>query len=309
MVTSGKETGEAKAIGALIQDPNENEWFISLSEVLFDRGFIDQGSFATIYSGKWNKTNVAIKCIEMKSTKDMQAFMRQLDIWRQIRHPNILQLYGACHRGSPAFFVTELATHKTLTEYYERQETAGKVLVWQRLYEVAVGLHYLHSKGIVHGILMRNNILVGADGRAILCGFGESFFADSDSRVHIEHLGALRWHAPEYVLEGIASVSFASDVYSLGMCIIEAVTKQAPWGKTMLDAAVRYHLRKGETMLKPKRMSDEAWELVSAMCAYEPSERLALVDVINCLEAFASRDEENAWRHRLGDAMMSSDIA
>lgn len=83
-------------------------------------------------------------------------FMREVDIWFALSHPHVVRLFGACHVGRP-FFLCEYASNGSLDKYLE----AHLAEIWQKLYEAALGLLYLHERGIVHCDLKCNNIMIG----------------------------------------------------------------------------------------------------------------------------------------------------
>ncbi|GMF12661.1 unnamed protein product [Phytophthora lilii] len=162
---------------------------------------------------------------------------------------------------------------------------------WQKLRQSALGLQYLHQHSIVHGDLKCDNILVAADGTAKLTDFGLSTirrFVDNEQEQSTDShvVGAQRWKAPE-CLAG-APPSFESDVYSFGMCVLQAVSGEFPWGPRMPDAAVRFHVRRGALPPRPKGFEDDAhWDLVRQMCCFDPQQRLKLPVVVQRLTRFA----------------------
>lgn len=267
------------------------------------------------------------------SSRSLQAvFAREVHIWYRLAHPHVLKLFGACHVGGRQFFVCEHAAQGTLDDYLhrcpldddrlgassgeeERMETAGRAgETWRTLLEAGLGLQYLHQHGIVHGDLKCDNILVGADGSAKLADFGlssvlsqrqQSAGADSGEEQHkrAAAVGALRWKAPE-CLRG-DEPSFASDVFSFGMCILQAVSGDYPWG-AMPDAAVRFHVKKGKLPPRPKAAraaadgdggdGDVWWDLVLGMCRFEPVQRTPLAVVLQQLTRLADRESRRQRR-------------
>jgi serine/threonine protein kinase len=157
--------------------------------------------------------------------------------------------------------------------------------VWGLLHDEAVGLHGLHSYGIVHADLKCNNILITTDGRAQLIDFGLSCLSTCDGGAP---LGAPRWKAPE-CLNG-AGPTFASDVYSFGMCIIEARTGQLPWREHQLDIMVARNVKKGLLPAQPTLFSTQERELVRRMCRFNPQDRLQANEVVKVAGFFAQRD-------------------
>ncbi|EGZ20822.1 hypothetical protein PHYSODRAFT_462233, partial [Phytophthora sojae] len=157
------------------------------------------------------------------------TFGDEVRLWQRLRHPNVIKMYGACVAApNLQFFVCEYASHGSLLEYVT-SPGVDKRTMWKYLYEVALGLEYLHERGIVHGDLRCCNVLIASDGKAKLSNFGLSASTSRSSEVSAGAVGPLRWQAPE-VLEG-RTPSFESDVYSLGMCVLEATTGKEPWSQ------------------------------------------------------------------------------
>jgi serine/threonine protein kinase len=168
----------------------------------------------------------------------------------------------------------------------DKRKGEGRTLIWRKLHEAALGLEYLHQNDIVHGDLKCNQILVTGEGVAKLTDFGFSFVL-SESKPQGSG-GATRWRAPECLDYKGQMPTFESDIYSFGMCVVEAVTYDVPWGIYLPDAALMYHLRHREFIPRPEEFAiDAEWEFVLALCAFEPSKRMKLVEAIRQLERFA----------------------
>ncbi|DAZ98653.1 TPA: hypothetical protein N0F65_000848 [Lagenidium giganteum] len=274
-------------------------WFMAEDEVIYDRTEpFDRGSFGTVYHGKWANTTVVVKTLLpelLQSERDVSAFTKEIKIWHELNHGNVLRMYGACHVSTPPFIICEDATNGRLDHYLYKEENKNKV--WRLLHQTAVGLRYVHSRDIVHGDLKCNNILVGADGNARLSDFGLSFVRTrssvlSSSTNQFRGTGAMRWKAPECLQA--RRPTFASDVYSFGMCIIEAVTLEVPW-PTATDDIVRAAVVQDRSLPeKPECMSEQAWDLIVRMCAYEPQTRILMPEVITVLEGFKRNEESEA---------------
>ncbi|KAL4145008.1 hypothetical protein PRNP1_012682 [Phytophthora ramorum] len=274
-----------------LEVPPVEKWFIGRHEVQMDDVSFNCGSFGQIYHGTYMKAPVVVKCVKITSESNRSDFLREVNVWHDAsRHPNIVQLYGACHVGTPCFMVCKYIAGGSLPEYLYRQGKAGRSCAWKALLGVTHGLQLLHSRGIIHGDLKGNNILVEGD-TAMLTDFGMSFFG-SECRPRFENLGAIRWRAPEFISTG--NTSFEADVYSLGMCIVEAVTGRLPWG-LVPDISVKWHLQHEKFLQQPDCMSDEEWALVCAMCEFDPTKRWKLCEVEQRIKTFADMEEEAMW--------------
>ncbi|RLN49171.1 hypothetical protein BBJ28_00020125 [Nothophytophthora sp. Chile5] len=102
----------------------------------------------------------------------------------------------------------------------------------------------------------------------------------------------MAWRAPEFANMTVMTPTRKSDVYSLGMCVIEAVTCKTPWSGYK-DYEIRGCLRLGEIMVeRPEELTDTQWELVSQMIAKSCNERPEMSEVLLKLEEFALDEEE-----------------
>jgi serine/threonine protein kinase len=301
------------------------EWLQQREELLANRWTcLGAGGFGQVYRAKWLNSNVVVKEVIMggnaaaqnsffystssvsrednqlvtMNDSDVDKFRREANIWYRLNHPHIVQLFGACYgdsSGSPPLFVCEYATNGSLNNYL----AANPDQMWHKLYEVALAVQYLHQRGIFHGDLKCNNIVVGSDLKAKVTDFGLSSVLHQQEEDSAQITGAVQWVAPECLGDDRVHATLESDNYSLGMCIIEAlrITEIAlsskpelppyPWGD--LDATVvRFRVKTLKQLpSKPLTCTSEQWELVSQMCANDPRQRLQIATVAYVLEGFS----------------------
>ncbi|TMW60460.1 hypothetical protein Poli38472_000502 [Pythium oligandrum] len=262
------------------------EWFLPPYEIDFDKfNEFNHGGFGTVHFGTWMNSRVVVKKV---SALDPVAFNREVEIWFQLHHPFVIQLFGACHLADQRFFVCEVAENGQLGQYLRRRGVHKGRVMWQRLYEAAVALQFLHYKGVLHCDLKCDNILIGADGKTRLADFGLSSVGENVSDKVTQ---AVRWTAPEVLLGEAASP--ASDVYGLAMCIVEAVTGDIPWGRDMDRDQVRTSVRKRRTVDRPDDLHDAQWGLVAEMTRFDVAVRMPLDKTVELMREFA---EEEAAR-------------
>ncbi|KAJ6479207.1 kinase-like domain-containing protein [Mycena vitilis] len=168
--------------------------------------------------------------------------------------------------------------HGTVLRYLQDH---GHTHVDKLLYEIAQGLQYLHSRGIVHGDLRGVNILIQEDWSACLADFGLSAFSDATASVTSNRAGSTYWMAPELLAPerfgGSSSRTPASDVYAFACVCIELYTGRPPWGN-IAEVVVLWKVHNGERPERPSNspaMSDALWQHVSAYWAENPATRPA----------------------------------
>ncbi|RLN56728.1 hypothetical protein BBJ28_00020748 [Nothophytophthora sp. Chile5] len=283
-------------------------WFVPQFEV--ETGaFIAAGGFGSVYRGQWYGTEVVVKEIILKKEDTPQQkradFLREANTWFQLNHRNVVKMYGGCHVGR-LVFVCEYASQGSL-DSFSKAEGRDPLLIWSTLLSTATGLRYLHDVGVVHGDLKGNNILIGKDGVAKLTDFGLSFFRkNADLEAEQGALGAYRWKSPECLNGRVAT--FASDIFSFGMCIIEAVSGALPWGNRIDDIAVKHYVTKGELPNRPAVFEDEEWDL-SGVASHQNAARYAMQtfsaltqgnvlteqEVLQVVKLFHSGDAKQDW--------------
>ncbi|EGZ20821.1 hypothetical protein PHYSODRAFT_413676, partial [Phytophthora sojae] len=268
------------------------EWFIPWYELIVDEwNCLGEGGFGSVNRAKWLDSDVVVKRIDdTKRAEALTMFRREVEIWLGFSHPHVVRLFGACHVGRP-FFVCEYATNGTLVSYLRKHPSD----LWPKLYEAALGVQYLHARNVVHGDLKGNNVVVGSDLKAKVTDFGLSSAASSEQEMLV--LGAWNWVAPE-LLDTNKRPTLASDIYSLGMCVVEALRvvgavgsgKTAghclPW-RVADKAAVKYHATRGKLPSRPTICKDDEWELVKRMCVLEPGKRVKISTVVDELARLA----------------------
>ncbi|GMF39643.1 unnamed protein product [Phytophthora fragariaefolia] len=307
------------------------EWFIPWYELVVDEwNCVGEGGFGSVNRVKWLGSDVVVKRVMLPGSRSANAFSafdlsesdfctsadpsasqaqldvakrsealamfrREVDIWFGFSHPHVVRLFGACHVGRP-FFVCEFATNGTLVRYLREHPDE----LWSKLHEAALGVQYLHARGVVHGDLKGNNIVIGSDLKAKVTDFGLSSLANSETVVQVS--GAWNWVAPECLLDDNQRPTFASDVYSLGMCVVEAlrVVEAVKAGKDrhqclpwcVVDiTAMKYHASRGILPSRPATCEDREWNLVKRMCALEPKKRLKISIVVDELARLAAVKE------------------
>ncbi|KAG1689085.1 hypothetical protein DVH05_002854 [Phytophthora capsici] len=278
------------------------DWFIPSDDVDFDtKNSFDCGSYGSVHRGTWSKgaaggkgAKVVVKCLLVDDDEAKDSFYKEVDVWRQLDHPHVLKLYGACHVSSPAFFVCDEASHGSFSEFLEQDSSQ----LWRLFYEAALGLGYLHAKKVVHGDLKCTNLLVGSDYKAKICDFGFSYVRSQSVALSAKsQTEAIRWKAPECLMplneepKPQFNPRFASDVYSFGMCIIEALQKEVPFG-IIDDDEIMMRLFEQQPYPRPDGMKDDEWALVEALIHPDYTKRISLAQAINKLKEFADREEE-----------------
>ncbi|KAH7474256.1 Serine/threonine-protein kinase TNNI3K [Phytophthora ramorum] len=252
------------------------------------------GNIGGDFRVKWLDADAVVKLFVPEASH--VAFEDEVRLWQQLRHPNVTKMYGACDAGPHLkLFVCEYASNGSLLEHINLS-SEEKPIIWKYLHEAALGLEYLHERGIVHGDLRCSTVLIGSDGLTKLANFGLSGSSKRPNLASSSVVGSMRWQAPE-VLEG-KQPSCESDVYSLGMCILEAATGKLPWANL-----TEYSARSAKAYWSPETNVDapstpdclvgDAREVVWRMCCQDPRKRSSLTSIVYELERLAIQESSS----------------
>jgi eukaryotic-like serine/threonine-protein kinase len=162
-----------------------------------------------------------------------ERFGRERDILAGLAHPNIARLYdaGVAENGQP-YLALEYVEGSPLTVYCDVAQASVRDRILLFL-QVLGAVQYAHAHLVIHRDLKPSNILVGADGHVKLLDFGIAKLVN-DGEGKESKLTQLSGRAltPDYASpEQIAgaSISTASDVYSLGVVLYELLAGTRPY--------------------------------------------------------------------------------
>lgn len=258
------------------------------------------GGFSDVWIGSWDKggetLKVAIKvlrpqtCQEDARSKVDKRLRRELRVWKELQHPNIVPLFGVVSDYGPyVSMVSPWMENGNLNKFLTEELTLATR--FKLLCDVATGLHYLHSLDIIHGDLTGANILISKNGVACLSDFGLStiiaeFQGTSyyTSSIH----GNIRWTAPElYRIDAVPSVTFFSDVYSFGSVMHQVLSGCIPYHNFKSDVQVLLCLI---NRIRPERpihnVSDAHWCFIQRCWVDNPRARPSITEVLAAISFF-----------------------
>ncbi|ETV99415.1 serine/threonine protein kinase [Aphanomyces invadans] len=258
-------------------------WFVAPEDVSINHAAFARGATASVFHGVWRSfTPVVVKCFDASVSCE-----REVDLWFSLRHPHVVGLYGACHVGATRFALCEVA-HTSLDQYLAENDVNQAELV-RLLWEASLGVQYIQGQGIVHGDLKCNNLVVTHDGHVKVTDFGCSFHLHKGDRPRDDssdhHAGGLRWTAPECLDAAGSSRTLATDIYALGMCFIEAVTRTIPFPDCTSDPMVREAIRRNMLPDTSQDGGPELHALIVSMCAGDPTDRPLIRAIVESLHA------------------------
>ncbi|XP_021833396.1 MDIS1-interacting receptor like kinase 2-like [Prunus avium] len=197
---------------------------------------IGKGGHGSVYRVNLSSGDVvAVKKLHLLwdgETKFQKEFLNEVRALSEIRHRNIVKLYGFCSHKRHSFLVYEYLERGSLASMLSKDEEA-KELGWSKRVNIVKGvahaLFYMHHDclpPIVHRDISSKNILLDSEYEACVSDFGIAKFLNPDSTNWTAVAGTYGYMAPElaYTME----VNENCDVYSFGVVTLEIVKGKHP---------------------------------------------------------------------------------
>ncbi|KAI5107968.1 proto-oncogene tyrosine-protein kinase receptor Ret precursor, partial [Silurus meridionalis] len=284
--------------------------------------------------GKAGYTTVAVKMLkENASHSELRDLLSEFTLLKQVNHPHVIKMYGACSQDGPLYLIVEYAKYGSLRNFLresrkvgpsymgndanrnssylenpdERALTMGDLIsfAWQ----ISRGMQYLAEMKLVHRDLAARNVLVAEGRKMKISDFGlsrdvyeeDSYVKRSKGRIPV------KWMAIESLFDHIYTTQ--SDVWSFGVLLWEIVTLGGNPYPGIAPERLFNLLKTGYRMEKPENCTEEMYSLMLRCWKQEPDKRPTFSEISKELEKMMvkSRDYLDLAASTPADALLYDD--
>nr|KMM65576.1 serine/threonine-protein kinase 6 [Coccidioides posadasii RMSCC 3488] len=221
---SSRPPEESSAASNLYGQPAvAKNWHLGMFEIGKPLG---KGKFGRVYLARERSSGFvcALKVLhkhELVKGGVEKQLRREIEIQSNLRHPNILRLFGHFHDSKRVFLILEFAGNGELYRHLRKENRFPEWKAAQYIAQMAAALKYLHKKHVMHRDIKPENILVGIHGEIKISDFGWSVHAPNNRRKTM--CGTLDYLPPEMLIPGSQNHYYDEkvDFRSLGVLTYE----------------------------------------------------------------------------------------
>jgi serine/threonine protein kinase len=245
---------------------------------------------------------VALKLVTVPHDESSARAADEAKTLARFSHPSLVQVYdaGTDNSGRP-WVVMEFVDGETLAQLITRGPLPlNEVTAVGRA--VAEALDHVHAQGRIHRDVKPANVQVRTDGGVKLMDFGIARLVDA-ARVTSTGLmvGTASYLAPEQVAG--EPVGPATDVYALGLMLLEALTGTREYAGPAVEAAMA-RLSRGPEI--PSHLPASWISLLGAMTARHPDDRPTAAEVAGVLGRMENGEDATTVLARPVDAQQTT---
>ena len=249
----------------------------SVGPYLIER-LLGEGGFAWVFAGREPAgTPVAVKVLMPRYAGDPQfeaRFRNEAETAAKLDHKNIIRIRSVGRTGEHVYFAMDLCVD-SLAARLAREGPLPESDLVRIAGDVARGLEFAHARGVIHRDLKPDNILIHADGSAVITDFGiaraiSGYVASTGVNMTI---GTPQYLSPEQA-QG-RPLDPRLDFYALGVTLYKAATGEVPFTSSDWFELARMHVEDAPPSLRRKRpdLSRRFERLVMKCLAKHPDDR------------------------------------
>ncbi|KAM4722942.1 dual specificity testis-specific protein kinase 2 [Rhinophrynus dorsalis] len=262
---------------------------------------IGSGFFSEVFKVR-HRTSDQVMALKMNTLSSNRANMlKEVQLMNRLSHPNILRFMGVCVHQGQLHALIEYINSGNLEQLLDSNQHLPWMVRVKLALDVALGLAYLHSKGIFHRDLTSKNCLIKSDETgysAVVADFGlaEKIPDYSEGNEKLAVVGSPYWMAPEVLRD--EPYNEKADVFSYGIILCEIIARiQAD--PDYLPRTENFGLDYDNFQHMVGDCPQDFLQLAFNCCNMDPKLRPSFVDIVKQLEDILNRlRNEDAERER-----------
>ena len=263
---------------ASVQKRHSEKMFVVDPSELVKGPIIGRGASSYVQKATHSPTgtDLALKVVNVYDKGTRDQMMREIECLYDASCPSLVRFFGAFYRDGTISIALEYMDGGSLANLVHQVGAVREPVLAYIAYQVCYGLQYMKQVlKRVHRDLKPSNVLINSQGIVKLTDFGLARAMGDSQAMCATFVGTYKYMSPERIVN--KEYGFASDIWSLGLTLIECATAGYPYEK---DPESCTYIEMVQTILEsdppslPDGFSNEFHTFIAHCVKKEPEKRL-----------------------------------
>jgi serine/threonine protein kinase len=242
---------------------------------------LGEGGMGTVFLATQLSLNrkVALKFLSIRGEGNVKRFLREARAAACLNHTSIAQIYDAGTEQGYHFYSMECLPAGSLQQHLREVGKVTPLRALKMMIDVARGLEYAESQGIVHRDIKPDNLMLDVHGNVKLVDMGLARHSELGNDEKVTIAGTPQYISPEHATG--ERTDHRSDIYSLGCTFYHLLTGDAPFGgKSVMEILEKQVTEQPVPVKTLVQVSGRLSKLIERMMAKNPEDRPANATVL-----------------------------
>ncbi|XP_055955100.1 probable serine/threonine-protein kinase MARK-C isoform X2 [Patella vulgata] len=242
-----------------------------------------EGAFGRVRYATHIFTNqkVAVKILTKRTLVKTEIARRSLrregHVLQRLDHPNIIKLYEAMETRNCYYLVFELADGRSFLDFLIKKRCLLENEARMFTREIVSAVDHIHVSGIIHRDLRLENLLLDANGRIKITGFGIAVL-ENEMPSPNNRCGSPAYAAPEVFSN--RKYGPGVDIWSVGVCLFAMLIGHLPFLPARIARIPEMHSLVLKGVVVPTFLSKDCYDLITRMMKPLQSERITMAEIL-----------------------------
>lgn len=248
---------------------------------------LGSGTFGIVYLVRSvDKKEYVIKCINLEnlSEKRQQRSLKEVSILESQSHSHLISYLASCIHNKQLLILMEFASGGDLQQMINMYKTTRRYLsektIWSIIYEICLGVEYLHKNNIIHRDIKCLNILLNKEKRVKIADMGVCKTVNSKNPMAGSQVGTPLYLSPEIIQH--KPYDNKVDIWAIGCVAYNLAALEPPFQADNLILLARL-IVKARPKPIPSFYSPRLYDFILRLMDKRPNMRPSMEDIYNMI--------------------------